>query len=189
MSIVVTAALAVVVTFLVKAAYKPLEPLEESGMFVDGKPAPETIAGMKADADAVVLVTYWGQHRTLKCRRPPCLVSSVYVFETREIIKAHPALPNNSRRFELELFGGLEESPTSVTRSFVVGRRDPVRGHRYVIFARRHGDTWIPATGNAGGNMSLYDVSGERALSLSTREGDNLDPPTSRDFLAQVRNR
>lgn len=182
---VVTVMLAGVVVLLVKGTYKPVAPVYESGMFVDGQPAPETIADSKADADAVVLVTYSGQHRTLACR-PPCLISSLYVFEIREVLKSHPALSKSGRRFMLELFGGVEESPAFVTRTFVYGRRDPIRGRRYVIFARRWRNTWIPATGNAGGGDSIYDVSGERATSLAT-SWDNTSPRLSREFLDELR--
>jgi len=182
----VTIGLTVAVSLLIQAAYKPLESEEESGIFVDGKPAPETIAGLKADADAIVLVTYSGQQRTIACRRP-CIVSTLYAFEIRNILKSHPALPSGRRRFMLELIGGFEELPESVTRTFVYGRREPIAGHRYVIFARRHGNTWIPATGNAGGSESIYDVSGERATSLSTEDWDNAPPPVSQEFLDELR--
>jgi len=187
--LVVTLSLTAGVVFLVKGAYKPLAPEEDSGMFVDGQPAPETISGLKLDADAVVLVMYWGQHRTRPCPHAgiPCPVSSLYVLEIRDVLKSHPALSSGSRRFELELYGGVEELPGLVTPTFVHGRQDPVRGHRYVIFARRYGNRWVPASGNDGGSASMYDVTGDRAVSLSTQDWDNTSPPLTRAFLDELR--
>jgi hypothetical protein len=182
-----TVVLAGVTVLLVTSTYKPVALREDSGAFVDGKPAPTTIAGLKAHADAVLLVTYSGQHRTLPCERPYCLTSSLYAFEIREILKSHSELPNGRRRFRLKLIGGIEESPTLVTYSFVWGRRDPLPLHRYVIFARRWENAWIPATGHAGGKDSIYDVTVERARSLSTEEWDNTSPPLSRELLDELR--
>jgi len=181
--LVLTAAVAL----LVQSTYKPDAPVEESGMFVDGEPAPTTIAGLKAHADAVLLVTYSGQHRTLACERPYCPVSSLYAFEIRETLKSHAELSNGVRRFWLELPGGIEESRGFVTHTFVYGRRDPIPLHRYIIFAVRYGNRWIPATGHAGGKDSIYDVSDERAISLSTEEWDNTSPPLSRELLDELR--
>jgi hypothetical protein len=155
-------------------------------MFVDGEPAPPTIAGLKAEADAVVLVTYSGQQRTIACSSP-CIVSSLHAFEIRDILKSHPALASGRRRFVLKLLGGVDESSESVTRVFVYGRSDLVRGHRYVVFARRHRDAWIPVTGNAAGSDSIYDVSGDRVISLSARDWNNTAPSLSRTFLEALR--
>jgi hypothetical protein len=56
-----------------------------------------------------------------------------------------------------------------------------------VIFARRWENAWIPATGHAGGKDSIYDVTVERARSLSTEEWDNTSPPLSRELLDELR--
>ena len=103
-------------------------------MWVDGSPPPETIAEMKAEADAVVIGTYWGERpvavskpiskpvqRTLLPPSPfsfdtdaaPGIPTSLHVFEIQELAKPHPLLPHR-RTFELELFGAVEEHANGI---------------------------------------------------------------------------
>jgi hypothetical protein len=185
--IVITVALFAVVTLLVKAAHKPPVPEEESLMAVDGIGSPDTVAGMKAAADAVVLVTYWGQRRTLKGRDSLSPPSTIYRFEMREILKPHPALPPGSRRLDLELRGGTIEEPNLVRHAVVDGRRELIRGNRYVLFINRRRKRWIPAPGQDGGSTSIYDVSGRRATNLSSEQWNNPVPPSTTMFLAELR--
>lgn len=186
-SIVVTVALLAVIATLAKAAHKPLAPQHESGTFVDGGGPASTISGMKAEADAVLLVTYRGHRRTRYNNRSEAPPSSVYGFDVRAILRSHPALPTGRRLFRLELPGGNQETPLLARQTFVVGRQELIPGHRYVIFARLLGMRWIPTTGNDGGSGSIYDVTGDRAMSLSTHEWDNASPPSTSMFLEELR--
>ena len=183
-SIVITVALVAVVGTLVNAVYRPPAREEESLMAVDGTGPPDTAAGMKAAADAVVFATYWGERRTL---RDPSLPRMVYRFEVREVLKSHPALRSGSRRLDLELLGGTIEEPNLVRHVVVSGRRELIREHRYVLFINHRRMRWIPASGQDGGGASIYDVSGDRVMNLTTEQWNNTDPPATLMFLAELR--
>src|SRR5687768_12908351 len=175
--VVIPALLALSVTLLVKSTYQPPLPSEESWIAVDGTGPPATLAAMKAEADAVLVATYWGQQRSapIPIRRsllpdPPFdpkpeagIPTSIHRFEIRELLKPHPLL-RNRKNLKLGLIGGVQGQPNRIVRISVLGRRDPTVGHRYVLFARRLRGSWIPAF---GGYAAIYDVSGPTAVSLS----------------------
>ena len=138
----------------------------------------------------VVIGTYWGEwrpeavppRRVRKPLLPPVPLTNnaavslprnyVHIFEIHELPKPHPVLEHR-RRFELDLGDG------------VCGRRALVVRHRYVVFARRLRQRWIPASGQDGGSMSIYDVSGADAMSLE--EGQFPPALPTRTFIEELR--
>jgi hypothetical protein len=172
------------VGLLVKSTYKSPLPLKEGLIAVDGSPPPNSIAAMKAEADAVVLGTYRGEQRSVNHPNraqhippPPWgfdpprdlpIPTSIHVFEIREVIKPHVML-RNRHHLKLQLIGGVEQLSNRIVRSYVAGRRELVPGRRYIVFCRIVRSRWIPAFGHDGGSMSIYDVSGGRdAVSLTS---------------------
>ena len=194
--VVVTTLLALSVTLLVKSTYQPPLPSEGSWIAVDGTGPPATLAAMKAEADAVLVATYWGQQRSapIPIRRnllpaspfapkPEAgIPTSIHRFEIRELLKPHPLL-RNRRSLKLELIGGVQEQPNRIVRISVLGRRDPAVGHLYVLFARRLRGSWIPAFG--GDAAGIYNVSGPTAVSLS--EVAITPAPSSRTLIEQLK--
>lgn len=201
-AVLVSALLAGSVALLVNSAHEPVFPQEECGLYVDGTGPPTTILAMKAEADAVVLGTYWRQRRSerrsaLKQKRqillpespftfnsepPPEIPTSIHLFEIHELLKSHTLLRD---RLELNLIGGVEETSSRMSRNDVCGRRHLIPRHRYVVFTRHVRGRWIPACGQDGGSTSIYDVSSEQAISLS--EADLTPSQRSRAFIEELR--
>lgn len=199
-----SAVLAGSVALLVRSAHQPLLPLDGCGMWVDGTGAPATVPAMKVEADAVVLGTYWRQRRSeprsTSKRQPQTLLPdspflfnseehppdiprfSIHLFEIHELLKSHTRLRN---RLELNLIGGVEEVPNRTSHNEVCGRRRLIPGHRYVLFVRYVRGRWVPASGQDGGSMSIYDVSADKAMSLS--ESDRTPSHPSRRFVEELR--
>ena len=189
------------VGLLVKSTYEPPLPLQEGLMSVDGLTPPNTIAAMKAEADAVVLGTYRGQQQSgnlpirvqhippppwgFNPRRDLPIPTSIHVFEIRELIKPHVML-RNRHHLELQLTGGVEQLSNRIVRSYVAGRREPVLGRIYIVFCRIVRNRWIPAFGHDGGSMSIYDVSGGR-IAVSLSETDVTPARPLRIFVEELR--
>ena len=165
------------------------KPVREEAMWVDGSQPPATVAAMVADSEIVLVANYTGKERLRPDLTPTSTISSLYEFEIVEVIKSTTvATLQAGRVIEIQMFGGITETPKETLRTRVHGQERLIPKRQYVLFLNylpwRSVGSFVKAWGSPG--EGIYELTGNRVRPLSTMRQEHRGQPAD-TFLAELR--